>query len=168
MRNKIFAILFSALFLFMLVGAPATLILTKYGVLEYNNVGNEIVADKTYDENTVLGKVFTKIEEGKVKIKDTYINNLPFFLKITNAYKPFKSSVDQPIINWLQEKGNESTVYQCYHVWVDETKLATCTDEGYVEYKCTECGEYEYRPLEKLAHAMVNNVCSICKSEVTD
>lgn len=143
MRNKIFAILFSALFLFMLVGAPATLILTKYGVLEYNNVGNEIVADKTYDENTVLGKVFTKIEEGKVKIKDTYINNLPFFLKITNAYKPFKSSVDQPIINWLQEKGNESTVYQCYHVWVDETKLATCTDEGYVAKTCKLCGETE-------------------------
>ena len=68
MRNKLFAIIFSAIFLFMFIGAPTTLLLVKYGVLEYNNVGNEIVADKTYDESTAFGKLFTGIENGKIVI----------------------------------------------------------------------------------------------------
>ena len=138
MRNKIFAIVFSAIFLFMLVGAPLTLVLTKYGILEYNNVGNQIVADKTYDESTAFGKVFTAIENGKVAIKDTYINNLPFFLKITNAYKPFKSNVDQPVINWLQEKGNASAVYMISEIDREDMKLKQfdyMNEKGIFDYK---------------------------------
>lgn len=164
MRNKIFAIVFSAIFLFMLVGAPLTLVLTKYGILEYNNVGNEIVADKTYDESTTLGKIFTAVENGKIKIKDTYINNLPFFLTITNTYKPFKSSVDQPVINWLQEKGNESAVYQCYHVYEDVTSPATCTEDGWVAKRCKLCGEEEI--VEVLA-ALGHTFTETSKTEVT-
>ncbi len=141
MRNKIFAAVFSLIFLFMFIGAPATLILTEKGIIEYNNVGNEIVADKIYDDSTALGKFFNSIEDGKVAIKDTYINNLPFFLKITNTYKPFKSSVDQPMINWLQDKGNESAVFVCKHVYSEETAEPTCTEGGYTLKTCRICSE---------------------------
>ncbi len=168
LRNKVFAVLFSAIFLFMFIGAPATLILTKHGIIEYNNVGNEITADKTYDENTAFGRVFTKVEDGKIKIKDTYINNLPFFLKITNAYKPFKSSVDQPVIDWLQNKGNESAEYQCYHVYIDETKPATCTEDGYVAKTCKLCGDSQKaETLWALGHSFeeTSKVQATCDSD---
>ncbi len=168
LRNKVFAVVFSAIFLFMFIGAPATLILTKHGIIEYNNVGNEIVADKTYDETTAFGKLFTKIEDGKIKIKDTYINNLPFFLKITNAYKPMKSSVDQPVINWLQNKGNQLAEFQCYHVWVDETAPATCTKDGYTAKTCKLCGDSQkVETISALGHSFeeTSKVAPTCDSD---
>jgi hypothetical protein len=53
---------------------------------------------------------------------------------------------------------------------------ATCTQEGYIEYKCTICGGFEYRAIEKLAHIYipvksvdgqyVKKVCTMCRSEL--
>ena len=141
MRNKLFAILFSLIFLFMFIGAPASLILTKHGLIEYNNVGNIIEADKTYDESTAMGRIFTDIENAKVKIKDVYINNLPFFLKITNSYKPLKSAVDSPVIDWLQSKGNENIILECPHVYNSEIIDPDCTNGGYTVKTCRLCSE---------------------------
>ncbi len=57
-------------------------------------------------------------------------------------------------------------------------KAATCTEEGYIEYKCTKCGGFEYRPIDKLAHTYgsfksvddkyTKKVCSMCKGEVVE
>lgn len=57
-------------------------------------------------------------------------------------------------------------------------KDATCTEEGYIEYKCTKCGGFEYRPIDKLAHtygsfksvdgAYTKKVCSMCQGEVVE
>ena len=54
-------------------------------------------------------------------------------------------------------------------------KAATCTEEGYIEYKCTKCNEFEYRPVDKLAHTYgsfksvdgvyTKRVCSSCHGE---
>lgn len=125
----------------MFIGAPTTLILTERGIIGYNNVGNEITADKTYDKKEPLGEFFNKIEGAKVKIKDTYINYLPFFLKITNAYKPLKSSLDQPMLDWMQRKGNALALLNCKHIYKENIVAPTCTEEGYTEKSCIICGE---------------------------
>lgn len=109
----------------MFVGAPASLLLTKYGVIEYNNVGNVIETDKEYDESAAIGQLLGNIENGKIKIKDTYINNLPFFLKITNSYKPMKSEFDGYLIDWLQNKGNENAVFEYSNVMPRRTPQQT-------------------------------------------
>ncbi len=141
MRNKVFSALFVFIFLFMFIGAPITPILTEKGIIDYNNVGNQIEVDKVYDEGQPLGSFFNKIEKAKTEIKDTYINNLPFFLKITNTYKPLKNSINQPLINWFQNKGNETTVYLCNHIYTETVLEPTCTGEGYTTKLCRLCNE---------------------------
>ena len=141
MRNKVFAILASAIFLLMLVGAPLTLFLTKQGILPYQNVGNKIVADKTYEEDDPLYGPLTAIETAKVAIKDTYINYLPGFLGITNVFKPLKSDIDRPMIAWLAEIGRKMTPVVCHHVYDEQVIAPTCTAEGYTRYTCRLCGE---------------------------
>jgi len=58
-------------------------------------------------------------------------------------------------------------------------KDASCTEEGYIEYKCSKCDEFYYKPLEKLPHTYgefksvdgkyTKKVCVECKhSEVLD
>lgn len=176
LRNKIFAIVFSVIFLFMFIGAPLSIVLTKYGILEYNNIGNEIKPDKVYNNEQVLGNFFNKVEKGKMEIKDTYINNLPFFLDITESYKPLKSSVNQPVNNWLQTKGNDNTVFVCPHVYEEETTEPTCTEDGKILYTCRLCKESYVEVIPKLEHKYESevvkptctdkgytyNTCSVC------
>ncbi len=55
-------------------------------------------------------------------------------------------------------------------------KEATCTEEGYTEYQCSKCDEYEYRPIAMLPHAYglfksidgkyTKKVCSMCQNAV--
>ena len=70
MRNKWFAILFSVLFLLMMIGAPTTLLLTKAGILPKENVGNKITPDKTYTEGSPLYDTLTAIEKAICLFRD--------------------------------------------------------------------------------------------------
>jgi hypothetical protein len=55
-------------------------------------------------------------------------------------------------------------------------KTPTCTEEGYVERKCTKCGEIVQEPIDKIAHAYsevksldgkyVRKVCGMCKEVI--
>lgn len=141
MRNKIFVLFSALIFLLFFVGAPLFLHLTNSGVLPYENVGNEITVEKEYREDHPLYAVLTAIERGKAAIKDTYINYLPGFLSITNTFKPMKSSVDRPFLDWLAAKGRELTPSVCRHVYTEQVVAATCTAEGYTSYTCRLCGE---------------------------
>ena len=141
MRNKLFVILCTVIFLAFFVGAPLFLLLTNVGALPYQNVGNQIKAEKIYSEDHPLYGALTAIERGKMAIKDTYINYLPGFLKITNAFKPLKASVDRPMLDWLAAKGREMTGTVCRHVYDEETVAPTCTEAGYTRIVCRLCGE---------------------------
>lgn len=143
MRNKIFVFLCSAIFLALFVGAPLVLFLTESGVLPYQNVGNKITAEKTYDEDHPLYDALTAIEEGKVKIKDTYINYLPGFLDITNLFKPLKSAVNRPVIDFFAATGRELLSAKCRHTYTQEIVPPTCTEEGYTLMTCKLCGMAE-------------------------
>lgn len=107
MRNKVFAVIGVVIFLAFFVGAPLFLFLTRAEVLPYENVGNQVTAEKEYEEDHPLYGVLTAIEEVKVAVKDTYINHLPGFLKITNVFKPLKAKLDRPVIDFFAIRGRD-------------------------------------------------------------
>ncbi|MBO7763010.1 MAG: hypothetical protein J6T24_09445 [Clostridia bacterium] len=153
MKNKWFAILFSVIFLLMMIGAPTTLLLTKAGILPKENVGNAITPDKTYPEGSFLYGPLTAIERAKVAIKDTYINYLPGFLNITNTAKPLKSKIDRPVIDWLAERGRGMLTEVCHHVFSETVVSPTCEEGGYTLKVCRLCEASEQvAPTPALGH----------------
>ena len=141
MRNKIFVILCSFLFLALFVGAPLFPFLTNKGILPYQNVGNQITAEKVYEEDHPLYSFLTAIEEGKVAVKDTYINYLPGFLGITNYFKPLKSSIDRPLLDYLAAKGRELISANCRHSYTEQLVPPSCTEDGYTRLVCRLCND---------------------------
>ena len=189
MRNKWFAILFSAIFILMMIGAPTTLLLTKAGVLPKENVGNKITPEKTYEEGDFLYGPLTAIEDAKVAIKDTYINYLPGFLNITNTFKPLKNKINRPVIDWLAEKGRDDIIrvpQSCSHIYDDTVFPPSCTEDGYTLHVCRLCKESEkISPVPATGHTYssegtqievgcesygyISKVCDTCNSvEMTD
>ncbi len=168
MRNKIFVIVFSIIFVALFLGAPISRALTELGVIEYNNVGNVITPDKTYSSDGAISKFLNGFENVKVEIKDTYINNLPFYLTITNNFKPLEEKINAPVINWLQKKSLESYSSDCRHVWQEMKKEPTCSEKGEIYSLCRLCGiETEKETLERLDHTFVetNTVDVSCESD---
>ena len=156
MRNKIFVIVFSIIFVALFLGAPISRALTELGVIEYNNVGNVITPDKTYSSDGAISKFLNGFENVKVEIKDTYINNLPFYLTITNNFKPLEEKINAPVINWLQKKSLESYSSDCRHVWQEMKKEPTCSEKGEIYSLCRLCGvETEKQTIAMLEHTLV-------------
>lgn len=132
MRNKLFATIGAIIFLAFFVGAPLFLFLTRAGALPYENVGNQVMAEKVYEEDHPLYGVLTTIEELKVAVKDTYINYLPGFLKITNFFKPLKAKLDRPVIDFFAEEGRDFIEDTRPHDDVEE-KTDPTTDFTYID-----------------------------------
>lgn len=159
MRNKLFVVLCSMIFIAFFVGAPLFLWLTNLGALPYQNVGNQITAEKVYEEDHPLYGTLTAIEKGKVAIKDTYINYLPGFLNITNVFKPFKSRLDRPVIDFLAAKGRELMAGVCRHAYQETRVPPTCTEEGYTLLSCSLCGASETKdPIPARGHVRTEAV----------
>ena len=169
MRNKIFVIVCSVIFLAFFVGAPLFLFLTNSGVLPYQNVGNQITAEKTYEEDHPLYGALTAIEQGKVKVKDTYINYLPGFLGITNLFKPLKSAVDRPVLDFLAARGRDLMSAKCRHAYTEELVHPTCTEDGYTRITCSLCGMTEIKnPVSAKGHALENRGTPVAADCVHD
>ncbi|MBQ3215205.1 MAG: starch-binding protein, partial [Oscillospiraceae bacterium] len=70
-------------------------------------------------------------------------------------------------LNLKLRQSNNSTVvvsYDLSHVW-DEgtiTTKPTCTTDGVITYKCTQCSATKTAPIPKADHDFVNGVCSVC------
>lgn len=81
----------------------------------------------------------------------------------------------EPEVTEPEETEPETTVSTCKHAnkKTGNNKDATCTEEGYIEYKCTKCDLLSYKPVEKLAHTYgefksvdgqyTKKVCAVCK-----
>ncbi len=107
MRNKLFIGAFCAVLLFIMAGAPVKRLLTGYGLIESENVGNIIEAEKVYEEDAFLSSFLSGIEEGKRLLNETYINYIPFYVDITTAAKAVTFSVNKPVTSVLTAVGNE-------------------------------------------------------------
>ena len=166
MRNKIFVFLLSLVFLLIFILSPISLLLTKSGVLEYNNVGNTISVDKTYPENHFASSLLNSFEEAKRDIKDTYINHFPFYLEVTSFFKGLEKEIDKPVVNWLQKKGQENFVVNCRHIWVESIVDPTCTKDGKITNICKLCNETKEETIPLLNHDYknINTVLPTCES----
>ncbi|MCQ2424266.1 MAG: hypothetical protein MJ088_05170 [Clostridia bacterium] len=106
-RNILFvsvtAVVFAAVFLF----APIHSILMANGLIEYENVGNEILPENVYEDDVPLAGFLNAIEEGKCTVKDTYTNHMPLYLAVTNWSAETKRFLNKPVVTFLEEKGNE-------------------------------------------------------------
>ena len=106
-RNLLFVSVIALLFAAMFLYAPIHSILMANGLIEYENVGNEITVENFYEDDVPLAAVLNGIEEGKRVIKDTYINHLPFYLTVTTKSAEIKRFFNKPIVTLLEKKGNE-------------------------------------------------------------
>lgn len=100
---SVFALCFAAIFLF----APIHSILMANGLIEYENVGNEIPLENYYEDDVPLAAVLNGIEEGKRTVKDTYTNHLPLYLAVTNWSAEAKRFLNKPVVTYLEEAGNQ-------------------------------------------------------------
>ena len=106
MRDKIFAVIISVLFIGVLIYSPIHAILMNAGVIEYENVGNIIEVEKVYGEEHPLSVPLNAIEEGKRTVVDTYTNHIPFYLEVTTAARSLKRALNEPFTKWLQSVGD--------------------------------------------------------------
>ena len=106
MRNKIFAAVIAAVFLFVFIYAPVHVILMNNGIIPYETSGNIIKADKVYDESHPLSVPLNAIEEGKRTVVDTYTNHIPFYTELTTFARGFKRSLNEPLTKAMQKIGD--------------------------------------------------------------
>ena len=107
MRNKVFAAVFFAFVLIVMVSAPLKIALTRAGVVETANVGNIIQVEKVYKETDFGADFFNSIEEFKRDVNDVYTNYIPFYVSITSQAEGFTQRLNQPVSAFLMNQGNQ-------------------------------------------------------------
>lgn len=110
MRNKIFVAVFAAFIVAIMICAPTKMFLTKAGVIQTENVGNEIEVEKLYTAGTFGASFFNSVEQTKRDINDTYINYLPFYVPVTSAAEEFTQNLNRPVSKYLLDWGNRITL----------------------------------------------------------
>lgn len=106
LRNKVFAAVFFAFIIAVMISAPVKMFLTNAGVIETENVGNVIEVEKVYVEGTFGAPFFNAVEEAKRDINDIYTNYIPFYVRITSIAESFTQQLNRPISTFLLEWGN--------------------------------------------------------------
>lgn len=102
-----FIIVSAIILLGIFIYSPINAYLMDNGYIEYENVGNKITPEKVYGEDEFMSDFFNSIENGKCIIKDTYINHLPGYLKITSDFGNFKTNVNKDFTKALRDKGED-------------------------------------------------------------
>lgn len=126
-----------------MIGAPVKRILTEYGLIQSENVGNIIEVEKVYKDGTFLAPFFNSIEEGKRLLNETYVNHIPFYADITTAAKAVKFSVNKPVTSLLTDIGNDILLNSqiVSAVTESETETPEVTDNETAEVTETETAE---------------------------
>lgn len=106
MRNKFFIAVFVTFLVAVMICAPTKMFLTKAGVIQTENVGNEIEVEKLYTAGTFGASFFNAVEQTKRDINDIYINYIPYYVPITFASENFTQSLNRPVSSFLLDWGN--------------------------------------------------------------
>lgn len=107
LRNKLFAAVFFAFIIAVMISAPVKMFLTNAGVIETENVGNVIEVEKVYEAGTFGAPFFNAVEEAKRDINDVYTNYIPFYVRITSVAESFTQWLNQPVSSFLLDWGNQ-------------------------------------------------------------
>ena len=101
MRNKIFVIIISAVFTFLLLWCPAMAALDRTGVLTFQDNRNYIAPEKTYDDSRFLSGVLNTIEKAKAEVANIYTNYLPAYNLIIQNMSSIESSLQVAFVDML-------------------------------------------------------------------
>ncbi len=126
MRNKVFTCILVAFLIFVMIAAPVKRILTVNGLIEKDNVGNDIKVEKEYGDNVLGAPFWNGIEEAKRELTDIYTNYIPFYVDITSAAKTFTQNINAPISSFLMDFGNK-------HTAIDESGFAPLIEATYLD-----------------------------------
>ncbi|MHB1151072.1 MAG: hypothetical protein ACYCWE_02460 [Eubacteriales bacterium] len=148
MRNRLFISVFCAVLLFIMIGAPVKRILTDFGLIKSENVGNIIEVEKVYEDGAFLASFFNSIEQGKKLLNETYINHIPFYVDITTTAKAVKVSVNKPVTALLIDIGNDlllnsQKVSPFTRVKTDTAEFTETETDEFTETETTEVTETE-------------------------
>jgi len=83
MRDKIFIISLSSLFVLIMLWCPGMFLLDRAGAIELADNLNYKLPAKEYDEGALLAAPLNAIEKGKAEIENIYSNCLPMYFEIT-------------------------------------------------------------------------------------
>jgi len=107
LRNKVFAAVFFAFIIVVMISAPLKMLLTNAGLIETENVGNIIEVEKVYPEGTFGAPILNALEEAKRDINDIYTNYIPFYVSITSSAESFTQGLNKTVSSFLLEWGNK-------------------------------------------------------------
>lgn len=97
MKDKLFLIIFAGFVFLIMIASPLHYLLVTAGALEYENLGNVIKAEKTYEDDQFLSAQLNAIENGKAKLTDIYTNYIPGYNTVVIGTGGLKSDFNQPL-----------------------------------------------------------------------
>jgi len=83
LRDKIYTIIISAIFLFLLIWCPVVFALDKLDIAKLPENKNIKLPEKIYQKGAPLAPLMNSIEEGKATLENIYSNALPMYEQIT-------------------------------------------------------------------------------------
>lgn len=99
LRNKVLIILVAAVLLVGMAAAPTVRLLSHFGWIEFEDLGNYIDPDRTYEG--FGAEPLNAIEEGKAEIRNTYINYMPFYKSLLAKITETKDRLNRPLTDAL-------------------------------------------------------------------
>lgn len=97
MKDKLFLFIFAGFVFLIMIASPLNYFLVSTGVLKYENLGNVIKPEKTYDEDKFLSARLNAIESGKARLTDIYTNYIPAYNTFVIGAGAVKSDINQPL-----------------------------------------------------------------------
>ena len=144
MRNKLFAAVFMIFLVTVMICAPTKMLLTKAGVIDTENVGNEIEVEKLYTAGTFGASFFNSVEQTKRDIKDVYTNYIPFYVPLTSAAEDITQTLNRPISSFLMDWGNRVMRENQGESILKEPSAPSTTDKPDATTPTLPPAEYEY------------------------
>jgi len=83
LRDKIYSIIFSAIFLVLMLWCPGAVLLQKLDIISLPENKNIKLPEKVYENGGVLSSILNSIEKGKANLENIYSNGLPMYENIT-------------------------------------------------------------------------------------
>ena len=83
MRDKIYSIVFSAIFIILLIWCPIAFILDKLDIVAIPENKNIKMPEKNYKGDNPVASFLNSLEEGKASLENIYSNCLPMYENIT-------------------------------------------------------------------------------------
>lgn len=149
MRDKIYSIVFSAIFIILLVWCPAAYFLDKADIIKIPENKNVKIPGKVYEGGGNFNFLLNSIEEGKANLENIYSNCLPMYENITvfmlNSERSMKEYLLETVYGFETAKpANTDPVALENNPGVDsenpDGEILITTETSQVKYKAKRIG----------------------------